>query len=47
VDLLALVAAQKIVRVDLLTDALRRGSGGVRSAGFHTANTPSEAYVDE
>jgi hypothetical protein len=46
VDLLALVAAQRIARVELLTDALRRGSGSVRSAGFHTASVPSEIYLD-
>ena len=42
VDLLMLVAAQRIARVELLTDVLRRGSGSVRSAGFHTAHVPSE-----
>jgi len=47
VDLLALVAAQRIERVELLTDVLRRGSGSVRSAGFHTARVPSETYLDE
>lgn len=46
-DLLALVAAQKVARVELLTDALRRGSGIVRSAEFHTASVPSETYLDE
>ena len=47
VDLLMLVAAQRIARVELPTDALRRGSGRVRSAGFHTAHVPSEAYLDQ
>ncbi len=47
VDLLALVAAQKVTRVELLTDALRRGSGRVRSAEFHTASVPSGTYLDE
>ena len=45
--LLMLVAAQRIARVELLTDVLRRGSGSVRSAGFHTAHVPSEAYLDQ
>ena len=47
VDLLMLVAAQRIARVELLADALRRDSGSVRSAGFHTAHVPSEAYLDQ
>jgi hypothetical protein len=47
VDLVALVAAQRVARVELMTDALLRGSGKVRSAGFHTASVPSETYLDE
>jgi hypothetical protein len=29
----------------MLTDVVRRGSGSVRSAGFHTAHVPREAYL--
>ena len=47
VDLLMPVAAQRVARVELLTDVLRRGSGSVRSAGFHTAHVPREAYLDQ
>jgi hypothetical protein len=41
-DLMALVAAQRLAHVDLLTDALRHGNGRDRSAGFHTARVPAE-----
>jgi hypothetical protein len=42
-DLMVLVAAQRLARVDLLTDTLRYGKGRVRSAGFHAAQVPAEA----
>lgn len=46
-DLLALAAAQRLMRVELLTDAIVRGRGSVRSAGFHTAPVPGEAEEEE
>jgi hypothetical protein len=46
-DLMTLVAGQRLARVDLLTDSLRRGKGNVRSADFHTPQVPSEAEDDD
>jgi hypothetical protein len=42
-DLLALVAVQRLASVKLLTDAIVRGRGNLRSVGFHTAPVPGEA----
>ena len=46
-DLLALVTAGKLVKVDLLFESLRRGSGILRSVHFETAPVPSEAEYDD
>jgi hypothetical protein len=46
-DLMVLVAAQRLARVDLLTDALRHGKRQVRSAGFHTTRVPAEAEDED
>lgn len=42
-DLLALVCTEKLAKVDLLFEGLRRGSGILRSVNFRTAPVPSEA----
>jgi hypothetical protein len=45
--LLALVLAGKLVKVDMLFESLRRGSGIMRSVHFETAPVPSDAAMDE
>lgn len=46
-DLLALVLADKLARVNLLFGPVRYGKGTLRSIDFETAPLPSEAEEDE
>jgi hypothetical protein len=46
-DLLALVMAGKLAKVDLLFESLRRGNGILRSVHFRTAPVPGEADDEE
>jgi hypothetical protein len=44
--LLALIAARRLVEVDLLLDAIKYGRGSVRSVSFYTEPVPSERDED-
>ena len=46
VDLLVIIAAQQLVKVDLLLEGLSRGNGTVRSASFYTKPVPYERDDD-
>ena len=46
-DLRAMVLADKLATVDLLTDGLSRGKGTIRSVAFETVPVPSEQDEDE
>jgi hypothetical protein len=45
-DLLTIVAARRLVEVDLLLDGVRYGKGRVRSASFYTEPVPCEREED-
>lgn len=46
-DLHALVLADKLFKVDLLFEGLRRGSGALRSVHFRTAPVPGDAEMED
>jgi hypothetical protein len=45
-DLLTIVAARRLAKVDLQLEGLRRGKGAVRSASFQTELVPCERNHD-